>query len=303
MAEETEGQDTGVQAVAGSVAGVEPAAVALALGGASREDARAYLLKQSALADKQSAFIDTQQHHAHEQYKNIRLRNWEQRFGLLLRIATGFVGLAIAAGLVLMIWEAAHADGLVIESFSVPPDLAAKGITGQVLASQMLDKLTTMQNATGSLRPAKSYSNNWGDDLKVEIPDTGVSFGEAYRFLRGRLGHETRISGEVYWVDKNITVTVRAAGESGAAFTGPQSDLNALIQKASEQVYSNTQPYRYANYLDHYAPMLGAAPRSEEAEVIFKRLTGNPSPQEQGWAWLGLGASTRDLTETSRQRL
>jgi hypothetical protein len=159
-----------------------------------------------------------------------------------------------------------------------------------VVASLMLDKLTAMQNATGSLRPAKSYASNWGSDLKVEIPDTGVSLGEAYRFLRGWLGHETRISGEVYWIDKNIAVTVRASGDAGATFSGPESDLDALVQKASEQVYGNSQPYRYANYLTNYAPMLGASPRPEKAEAIFNRLTRDSNPQEQAWAWLGLGS-------------
>jgi tetratricopeptide (TPR) repeat protein len=177
---------------------------------------------------------------------------------------------------------------LVIEEFSVPPDLAAKGMTGQAVASLMLDKLTAMQNATASFRPARSYSNNWGNDLKVEIPDTGVSVGEAYRFLRGWLGHETRISGEVYWIDKDIAINVRVSGEAGAKFTGPASDLDALVQKASEKVYGNTQPYRYANYLYHYAPMLGAPLRPEEAKAIFSRLTGDPNPLEQAWAWQGL---------------
>jgi hypothetical protein len=84
-----------------------------------------------------------------------------------------------------MLWNAARSDGLIIESFSVPPDMAAKGMTGQVVASQMLDQLTAMQNVTRASRSARSYANNRSDDIKVEIPDTGMSVGEAYRFLRG----------------------------------------------------------------------------------------------------------------------
>ena len=197
MAEEAEGQDTGVEA---SGAGVDPAALALALGGASREDAGAFLKDQRALIAKQGALVDDQRHHLHEQikqqqeqYKNIRLRNWEQRLGVLLRIATGFVGLAVAAGLAVMIWDAAHANGLVIEEFSVPPDMASRGITGQVVASQIQDKLTTMQNDTIASGAARQLTNNWGDNINVQIPETGVSLGEVYRFLRGWLGHETRL--------------------------------------------------------------------------------------------------------------
>ena len=77
-----------------------------------------------------------------------------------------------------MVWDAAHSSGLIIEPFAVPPDMAAKGLTGQVVASQMLDKLTAMQDATDSTRPPQSYANNWGNNIKVEIPETGVSIGE-----------------------------------------------------------------------------------------------------------------------------
>ena len=55
-----------------------------------------------------------------------------------------------------------------------------------------------MQNATTSSRPPQSYASNWGNDLKVEIPETGVSIGELHRFLRDWLGHDTHISGEVW---------------------------------------------------------------------------------------------------------
>lgn len=63
MSEKNKEHDSGV---APSTIGVDPAAMALALGGASREDAGAFLKKQSAL-------IDDQQHHLHEQFKHLRL--------------------------------------------------------------------------------------------------------------------------------------------------------------------------------------------------------------------------------------
>jgi hypothetical protein len=89
MAEENEGQDTGAEAPG---AGVDPAAVALALNGASREDAGAFLKVQGAL-------IADQRHHLHEQLKHLHLSIWEKRLGVLLRFATILIGLAVAAAL------------------------------------------------------------------------------------------------------------------------------------------------------------------------------------------------------------
>lgn len=69
MAAENEGQDIGAKA---SGAGIDPAAVALALGGASRAKADAFLANQNAL-------LDIQKHHLTEQFKQSGLsvlRRW-----------------------------------------------------------------------------------------------------------------------------------------------------------------------------------------------------------------------------------
>jgi len=96
MADEADGQDTGAEA---SGAVVDPAAVALALGGASRERADAFLRDQQNLIADQRSYIATQQHHLHRQFTELDLNIWEKRLGVLLRIATGFVGVIVAAGL------------------------------------------------------------------------------------------------------------------------------------------------------------------------------------------------------------
>ena len=275
MSEEKEGQETGADAIAG----IDAAAMALALNGASREDAGVFLKKQGAL-------IDDQRHHLHEQYKQLRLGTWEKRLGVLLRVGTAMVGFAAAAGVALLIWDAAHAQGLIIAPFSVAPDMASRGITGQVVASQVLDKITTMQSITSSNRPAQSFANNWGDDIKVEIPETGISVGEFYHFLRGWLGHDIQISGEVYHTAKGIAVTARVGADSGATFAGPEADLDALVQKAAEHVYGDTQPYRFSQFLYN-------AGRPAETLPILNKLTSGASTLERAWGWNGLSTGLR----------
>jgi tetratricopeptide (TPR) repeat protein len=251
---------------------VDPAGVALALSGASRAEADAYLRDQ--------------RHHMHEQLSQLHLDVWEKKLGVLLRLATLVVGLGVIAGLGLMVWDAAHSRGLLIEPFSVPPDMAAKGLTGQVVAAQLLDKLAVLGTSESS-RSTQSYANNWGNDIKVEIPETGVSISELERFLRGWLGHDTRISGEVYRTATGIAVTARA-GANGATFTGAESDLGTLVQKSAEHVFESTQPYRYANYLDRNYDPKGAAQRVAKATQIYRKLIAGDDRKEQAWAWNGL---------------
>ena len=94
----------------------------------------------------------------------------------------------------------------------MPPDLAAKGMTGQVVAAKVLDELVALQAQTSSGRPAKSYSNSWGEHgIKLEIPETGISLNELDDWLREKLGHESRLSGELVHGDDGIALTARKA--------------------------------------------------------------------------------------------
>jgi hypothetical protein len=81
------------------ISSADPVAMALAMQGASREKADAFL-------DDQRRHLHEQFKHLAEQYKQLRLGTWEKRLGVLLRIATAFTGLAIAAGLSFLIWDA-----------------------------------------------------------------------------------------------------------------------------------------------------------------------------------------------------
>jgi tetratricopeptide (TPR) repeat protein len=270
VSEESERVGSGPE---GNGAGVDPTAVALALAGASRERADSFLTKQEAL-------IAAQLHHLHEQLNQIHLDVWEKRLGVLLRLATAFIGLVLAAGLAVLLWGAAHADGLVVEGFSVPPDFAAKGMSGQVVATEMLDNLSALLAVSTSVRAPNSYANNWGDDLKVEIPETGISAGEAYRFLKKWLGHETQISGEVIQRAGEITVVVRAGSAAGKRFSGAESDFDRLLQQAAEAVYADTQPYLYHIYLLRRG-------RIGEAQKFLEDAARSMPASERKWAYAG----------------
>src|SRR5207342_1000035 len=106
-------------------------------------------------------------------------------------------------------------------------------------------RLAALQTQTVSNRAASSYAYNWGDDIKVQIPQTGVSFGEANRLLREWLGHETHITGEIYRTESGLAVTARTNGRVSPTFSGPERELAQLIDQTAQAVYRQTQPYRY----------------------------------------------------------
>ena len=268
MAEEWAGPETGGE----SVPGVDAAAMALSFGSASRAKADAFL-------DDQRALIGEQRHHLHEQLKHLQLTIWEKRMGVLLRAATGVMGLAVAGALAFMLWHSVRSNGLVIEPFSVPPELAARGLTGEVVAARLLDHLTSMQALTDSARPAKSYTDNWGEHgISLEIPETGISFGELDAFLRAKLGNDIHVRGEIVRSDDGLNLTARAGDLGADSITGKDGDVDALVQKLAESIYRITQPFRYGMYL------VGLN-RENEALPIFEHLAKTGNKEERLWSY------------------
>jgi tetratricopeptide (TPR) repeat protein len=261
-----------------------------ALGAASREKADAFLDEQTILVRLQAKEL------AHE----LALRHWSMRFGnvsavmkVTFEIALAFILVAIAAGIAAAIWTAVNDRGLVIEAFSVPPDLAAKGLTGEVIANKILDRLAALQAQTVSQRVSASYANNWGDDIKVQIPETGVSVGEFNHTLHQWLGHETRIRGEVYRTPRGIAIAARVGGESTPVLRGVEGDIDALVDRTAERIYRSTQPYRYASWLSNHG-------RLAESNAVLQSVVGAGNAHERAWAYNGMAHNTIILGEGAK---
>jgi tetratricopeptide (TPR) repeat protein len=269
------------QRPSGEVRG-EAAAEALALGAASRDRADRFLDEQTRVAQAQVTLLHLQ---AEDLRREDRLRHWSLRvhhisdvLKLGFELAAALVVTAIAAFIGAAVWSAAHDHGLVIEAFAVPADMAANGLSGQVVATQVQDRLAWMQDHTDTIRQANSYANNWANDVKVQIPDTGVSIGEFYRYLTGWLGNQTHITGEVWRDGGRIALSVRIGSDAAHVFTGAPSDVSSLVAKAAEDIYGRTQPYRYAVFL-------GGQGRSAEAMRALQALALNGPAEEKPWAY------------------
>jgi hypothetical protein len=293
MAERIEEPDAGPQE---SPVQDSPAAVAIALGRTSRgSSAKAVDAEAVTFLRKQSRLIDLQTEHLHEQREvvlaRLRLGRWKDRASLALQAGTALVGLAVVIAIGAMAWGASREHGVVVEAFSVPPDLAARGLNGQVVAGKFLDDLQRMQAQTVSRRAPSTYANNWSGEVKVEIPETGVSIGELRRLLVDWLGRNTRIEGDVYRTPQGLSVTARAGVLPAADQVGAETDLDALIQAAAEDVYRKTQPFRHGIYLYDRAD-----PKDVQlAAARFQELIRTGAPEDRMWAYIGLQNAQRQL--------
>ena len=249
------------------------------MGAASREKADAYLEEQTRLARLQAQDLEREDRVRHW---SLLIHHTSDVLKLALELAAAAIFISIVVAIGAAIWMASHDDGLVIDAFQVPPDMAAKGLTGDVVASQLLDRLTQMQAQTDSSRAPDTYASDWASGIKVYIPNTGISVGDAYRYLAGWLGHQTHISGEVYHTANGIVVTTRVGGDAGVSFAGREADISKLMQRAAESVYHITQPYRYAIYVGgSIPPPLGTQMQGR----LLGDLALNGPDSEKPWAY------------------
>ena len=295
-------------------AGTLPGADAFAAAVAARLSA-----SDPEVAKKTAAFLDEQAHLVKVQAKHLedehaaRLHYLQgqarevdiRRFGLRLRV--GFqlfivlLATAIGIAVAVMIHDAVTSRRVVMEPFHAPPGLAARGIDGVVVASGLLDELSHLQDATRSAFAARVLSGAWTSNIKLDVPETGVSISEISRLLRDRFGHDIHIDGDlVEAANGDLALTVRGNGVPAQTFVAPATELRTLTVHAAEYIYSQSQPARWASYLTN-------AGRDQEALAFCPSAIPGADPQERpglfstwGLAIQNTGGSMRESLELFR---
>ncbi|HEY5047598.1 MAG TPA: hypothetical protein VII49_06225 [Rhizomicrobium sp.] len=257
------------------------------LGAASREKADLFLDRQSALSQLQmeNLHLENKRLHAHHLFEisHLRFRHFSDYARGALEAAGFLVVLLVVCGLGTMVWNASQDRDLVVDAFSVPPDVAQTGMTGSVLAGRVLDDFGRMQSSVGSFaQGAGSYHAGTSEEVRVEIPETGISIGELNRYLHEWLGRETHVTGDLVRAAKGYSLTTRAGGQPGVTIEG--ADMNALVQKAAEHMFAVVRPLRYLDWLE-------ANKRVPEAlaAVVPLTKTGDAHDRAVAYAaWAGL---------------
>jgi tetratricopeptide (TPR) repeat protein len=246
--------------------------------------AEAFLEEQTRLAKLQIENLQFENEKLEEQDKfevsRLRWRRFNDQMKGAIQIVVLALGALAVFGLAAIVWSAANDHALVVDSFSVPSDLAAQGETGVVIAAHVMDAVSTMENQTTSFRAKSSYQNDWSNDIKVQIPDTGISVSDAYRLLAGWIGNETHISGEIVHAKIGYAATVRVGSGASATFEG--ADLSPLVGKSAEHIMDSTQPYLFSVWLS-------ATGRPDEGRRRMLELAESNAPaSERAWAYGGL---------------
>jgi hypothetical protein len=269
-AETLAGADAFAAAVAAKLAGNDP--------GVARKTEE-FLSDQSALLKVQKKHLE-EEHQARLHFLRGQAREVDiRRFGLRLRV--GFqlflvlVATVICIGGIVLIHDAVTSRSVVVEPFETPRALAERGLTGTVVANGVLDQLTQLQAATRSALQRRDLSNAWSHEVKLTVPEAGLSIGEISQLLKTRFSDDIHISGEVAQTEAGgLEVKVRGDGLSPHTFTGGSDQLDKLTTEVAEYVYAQSQPALWAVYLVDSG-------RYQEAIGFCQASTGSSSKSDR----------------------
>jgi hypothetical protein len=282
---------------------LDPTAAALAAEAAKSDPELAQ--EASAYFRKQSHLIEVQTEHLHEQravnLSLLKLKRFDERLKLGLRVFVILVATAIGVGAVMLVRDAVSSRRVVVDLIDAPPALVAHGITGKVIASGLLDELSRLQDATRGSFGARDLTGAWTGNIKLEVPETGVSLGEISRLLKERFGHDVHIDGDLIEAPAGgLALTVRGTRVPAKTFSGSATGLEKLTLVAAEYIYSKSQPARWANYLT-------VNNRNEEAITFCQAAVATADRVEQprlmnSWALalLATGGSVREALALHR---
>ncbi|HWY63790.1 MAG TPA: hypothetical protein VNX61_01165, partial [Rhizomicrobium sp.] len=259
MSEETEAPEAEATAP-----GPDPAALALALGAASQAEADAFLKRQGRVAELLARKLE---HEEHFEHSHLRWRRLDDQMKGAMRILLVAVGALLVGAIFAAMWGASQAEGLVVDAFSVPPAFAASGVTADVLSDDLTTRFAAIRDFTNdhSLARSQDVSQDRNQDIKVEIPETGISLTQAWRYLKSWLGHERRLTGDLRGMgDGKIALTVALDGRDAFVLQGAARELDRLEDQAAEKVFAEVDPTNYVLYLSgkgRFADALAAATR------------------------------------------
>ena len=210
--------------------------------------------KLATYLDRQSRLVGIQTEHLHEQrtltLTSMNLRTIWERQRLALQSSLVLLMLCVACIIGTLVWQAVEARGVVIDPLAMPPDLVAKGMSGEVAAASLLDELERIQTDTRSDEPQPEMSRAWTERIRVAIPQTGVTIGDIERLLRGMFGREIHIGGNIFERrDGKIVLTVRGLGVPARSFIGNEDAPSESMRLAAEYVYGQAQPTAFGEYL------------------------------------------------------
>ena len=222
------------------------------------------------------------------------LRKFVVNVGILLAIFFGAPA----------VYKLATKSSFVIKDISVPGALSDRGLSGEVIAQQLLDQVTEIDAVAGS---RKEKADITGLDFQssmpsIDLPVGGINITSVVTELRQLLGAtETKITGEIYVAtpgndDKGTPtlfgIRLRIGGVGPIYKTQtPTANVDELIDGAAQKIMHRFDPINLGYYYYRKKDYRRAYDITEEA-------LADSSSDNDSWAYTMRGLIARDQGRT-----
>jgi tetratricopeptide (TPR) repeat protein len=155
---------------------------------------------------------------------------------------TGRVALLLL--LAIMVYRALSDRAILIEPFDVPRELEAKGYTGRILASALIDAVHDFRRSVQSSAQQSEFRSTWNAvEVDFDVEAAGFSSKKLTQIFQYVLGVvPTRLSGEVVHSSEGIRLTVRASNKSHS-IQGQLGNVDSMIKEMAPHVVRVSEPY------------------------------------------------------------
>ena len=205
--------------------------------------------------------------------------NWvNQRLILLRNALIALSVLVIVFVTAVACYREAYRQTLTIAAFDVPPRLAERGITGQVVAKILFDELVKRRDLVTTLEKGE-LKGAWAENRSdVAIPEAKFTLQAVFRYLRYMTGNEIAVDGELIVDGDDVNMRVRVAGKPPVIVKGKLAAWESLVGELAMGVLDVTQPAVVAAYLGIKAET------PEDLVALSKRLRrmSNADPNLSG---------------------
>ncbi len=168
---------------------------------------------------------------------------------------------------------------LVINGFDVPTSLEERGFTSRVLGKKLVDQMTLIRSQTLTRLSTRDINPSvWKSDADLTIAESKLTVGAVFAYVRGLLGRDTYVDGELMGQGSEVALTVRIRGNSHKTIVGNIDDLDGLMLKAAEHIMLESHPFIVGQFRYFNKDIAGAlqavtkATQSDNPEEVAEGL-------------------------------
>jgi tetratricopeptide (TPR) repeat protein len=170
------------------------------------------------------------------------------RLGAELKALVKVTTVMLVAVLGAVMWSAWQSRSIVVD-LVVPPPLLPEKVTEETLARTVAGRIRYLRASTTGAERSSAPSGrtravlpdtDWVDDLSIEIPQIGISIGDAHKALRRLIGDDRHVKAVILGsggTPRELDLLV-----DGKASVHPLTDQARMADETAEAIYSQIDP-------------------------------------------------------------